>query len=188
MVQPSTEYPKDPQRLTPYQNFRFKVKWADETGKMVYVAGISRVTALNHSTEVIKHREGGDPSVIHLAPGQTDYSPITLERGVSYDPAFEIWANKIFDYSNSQSQPGQNTSLEDFRKDLILELFNEAGQRVLAYNIYRAWVSEFSAVSELDANGSSALVLQSMTVQNEGWDRDNSVAAESEPNFGVPDS
>lgn len=188
MVPPSNEFPKNPQRLRPYSNFRFKVKWADGTGKMVYVAGISRVSDLSRSTEVIEHREGGDPSVIHLAPDQTEYSPITLERGVSYDPEFETWANKVFDYSNSQSQTGQNTLLGDFRKDLILEVFNEAGQRVLAYNIYRAWVSEYSAISELDANGSPALVLQSLTVQNEGWERDSSVAAEAEPNFGVPDS
>jgi conserved hypothetical phage tail region protein len=178
----NTQWPKNPQRLTPYPNFRFKVKWDNQ-----YVAGISKVSALSRTTEVIRHREGGDPSTVHLAPGQTSYGPITLERGVSYDVTFEQWANKVFDWTNSQSSVGQNTSLLDFRKNIIIELYNEAGVKVMAYNVYNAWVSEYEAMSELDASG-NAFVIQSMTLQNEGWERDTSVTEQKEPSFTLPAS
>ena len=156
------------------------MKW-DNT----YVAGVMTVSGLTRSTQVIQHREGGDPSPIHLAPGQTSYGPITLGRGVSYDVTFEQWANKVFDLSNSQSAQGEDTSLADFRKDIIIEVYNEAGQKVIAYNIYRCWVSEFQGMSDLDGVG-NALVLESMTLQNEGWDRDDTLSEVAEPSFTLP--
>lgn len=173
-------FPKNPQRLTPYANFRFRVKW-DNT----YVLGVSKVSGLSRSTQVIQHREGGDPSPIHLAPGQTEYSPITLERGVSYDVTFEQWANRVFDWTNSGGAVGQNTSLLDFRKDLTIEVYNEAGQKVVAYNVHRAWVSEFRAMADLDGVG-NALVVESMVLQNEGWERDDSIVDVAEPSFVLP--
>ncbi|MGD1923884.1 MAG: phage tail protein [Paracoccaceae bacterium] len=188
MALPPTEYPKNPQRLTPYPNFRFKVKWPEASGNPTYVAGMSRVSALTRQAHVIRHREGGDPSTMHLAPGQTEYSPITFERGVSYDPSFEQWANKVFDHRNSQNTDGEMNSLRDFRKNLTLEVYNEAGQMVLAYHIYNAWVSEYQAMSDLDANGRAASLIQSMTVENEGWERDDSIKPETEPTFTLPSS
>lgn len=176
------QFPKNPQRLTPYSNFRFKIMWDNQ-----FVAGVSKISALTRSTEVMRHRDGGDPSVIHLAPGQTSYGPITLERGVSYDPTFEQWANKVFDLSNSQSAAGQNTSLGDFRKQLSIQVFNEAGQKVVAFNVYNAWVSEYSGSSELDGNG-NAFVMESMTIQHEGWERDDTVTEVAEPTFTLPSS
>lgn len=156
--------------MTPYANYRFRVKW-DNT----YVLGVSKVSGLSRATQVISHREGGDPSPIHLAPGQTEYSPITMERGVSYDVTFQQWANKVFDWTNSGgANPGQNTSLLDFRKDLTIEVWNEAGMKVVAYNVHRAWVSEFHAMSDLDGVG-NALVVESIVIQNEGWERDEIV-------------
>ena len=174
------QFPTNPQRLTPYPNFRFKVKWDTS-----YVAGVSQVSGLQRQTQVIQHRDGGDPSAIHLAPGQTSYAPIMLTRGVSYDPSFEAWANKVFDLKNSSSKTGQNTSLGDFRKNLSIEVYNEAGQKVLAYNVVQAWVSEFKALSELDAMG-NAVVIESMTIQNEGWSRDQAVTEQKEPTFADP--
>lgn len=172
--------PKNAQRLTPYANFRFRVKWDD-----TYVLGVSKVSGLSRSTEVIRHREGGEPSPIHLAPGQTEYGPITMERGVSYDVTFEQWANKVFDWTNSDAANGQNPSLLDFRKDLTIEVFNEAGQKVIAYNVHRAWVSEFHAMSDLDGLG-DALVVESIVIQNEGWERDDTVSGVTEPSFLLP--
>ena len=175
------QFPKNPQRLTPYPNFRFKVMWDNQI-----VAGVSRVGLLSRTTEVMRHRDGGDPSTLHLAPGQTSYAPILFERGVSFDPAFELWANQVFDLTNSQSQTGLNTSLGNFRKNLSIQIFNEAGQKVLAYNVFNAWVSEYTGTSELDGSG-NAFVLESMTVQNEGWLRDPSVTEVKEPTFtGAP--
>jgi len=174
--------PQTPRRLTPYANFRFKVKW-DNT----YVLGVSKVGGLSRTTQVISHRSGGDPSSIHLAPGQTTYDPISLERGVTYDPAFEQWANKVYDWANSGSATGQNTSLLDFRKDLTIEVYNEAGQKVIAYNVHKAWVSEFNALPELDGAG-NALAIQSMVLQHEGWERDTTVTEPDEPSYDLPSS
>jgi phage tail-like protein len=162
-------------RYDPYKNFKFRVKW---DGK--YVAGVSKVGGLTRTTEVVSHREGGDPSSSHSSPGQTKYGAITLERGVTHDLEFETWANKVWAFANGSGE--QQVSLKDFRKDLIIELYNEAGQKVLAYNVYRCWVSEFTAMPELDANA-NAVSIQSIKLENEGWERDASVSEPTEPSF-----
>lgn len=182
---PSDETSSNAQTLTPYPNFRFKVAWT-ENGVPVYVAGIGKVSALTQSTKVVRRREGADPSTMHASPGQTEYAPITFERGLSYDVQFETWANKVYDYDNSKQTAGKEASLKDFRKDLTIDVFNEAGQKVLAYTVYNAWVSDYQAISELDASGEAAIAIQSMTVQNEGWEQDDSVAPAEEPSFTLP--
>jgi phage tail-like protein len=164
-------------RFDPYKNFKFRVKW---DGK--YVAGISKVSALVRTTEVVKHREGGDPSTSHKSPGRTEYEPITLERGVTHDLEFERWANKIWNFGGGL---GSEVSLNDFRKDLIIEVYNEAGQLVLAYKVYRCWVSRYQALAELDANTGGVLI-QSLTLENEGWERDYEVPEPAEPSFSEP--
>lgn len=165
------------ERFDPYKNFKFRVKW---DGK--YVAGISKVSALKRTTEVLKHREGGDPSTSRKSPGRTEYEAITLERGVTHDPEFERWANKVWLLNAGL---GFEVSLKDFRKDIILDFFNEAGQLVLSYKIYRCWVSEYQALPELDANF-SAIAIQLIVLQNEGWERDTSVTEPVEPSFVNP--
>lgn len=175
-----TEFPKNPQRLTPYPNFRFKVKMQGRT-----VAGAAKVSGLQRSTTPIKFRSGGDPSTVHLAPGQTVYAPLTLERGVSYDPAFCAWANKVFDYSNTTTDASAAPSLSDFRQNLTIEVFNETGQNVLRYEVFNAWVSDFNALNDLDGNGDSTFVIQSMTLQNEGFTT-TSVTAAPPPPFDSP--
>src|SRR5215468_6475601 len=119
------------QRVDPYKNFKFRVKWDGR-----YVAGVSHVSPLRRRTEVIVFRQGGDPSTSHKSPGRTEYDPITLERGVTHDIEFEAWANKVWNFGGGL---GSEVSLKDFRKDVVLELLNEAGQVVLAYKIYRCW-------------------------------------------------
>ncbi|MEL6159456.1 MAG: phage tail protein [Cyanobacteria bacterium J06627_32] len=164
-------------RLDPYKNFKFRVRWDGR-----YVAGVSKVGMLKRTTEVIEHREGGSPSTVLKAPGQTKYEPIALERGVTHDKAFEQWANKVWNYGSGL---GAEVSLKDFRKDIILELMNEAGQVAIAYKIYRCWVSEFQALPELDANA-NAVAIQMLTLQNEGWERDEEVTEPTEPSFTEP--
>ena len=159
-------------RFDPYKNFKFRVKWDGR-----YVAGVSKVGALKRSTEVVEHREGGDPSTSRKSPGRTKYEAITLERGVTHDLEFEAWANKVWHVGAGL---GAEVSLKDFRKDLILEVYNEAGQVVLAYKIYRCWVSEFQAFPDLDANA-NAIAIQTLKLENEGWERDPDVAEPSEP-------
>jgi len=164
-------------RFDPYKNFKFRLKW---DGK--YVLGVSKVSALKRTTEVVKHREGGDPSSSRKSPGRTEYDAITLERGVTHDKEFEQWANKVWQYGVNL---GQEVSLKDFRKDMILEVYNEAGQVVIAYNIYRCWVSEFQAMPDLDANA-NAVAIQHIKLENEGWQRDTAVTEPTEPSYTVP--
>ncbi|MBC8132502.1 MAG: phage tail protein, partial [Deltaproteobacteria bacterium] len=154
------------QRFDPYKNFKFRVKWDGR-----YVAGISKVGALKRTTEVVKHREGGDPSATRKSPGKTDYEAITLERGVTHDAEFEQWANKVWNVSGGL---GAEVSLADFRKDLLIEVYNEAGQVVITYKVFRCWVSEFQALADLDANG-NAILIQTIKLENEGWERDAAV-------------
>lgn len=162
------------QRFDPYKNFKFRVRWDGR-----YVAGVSKVSALKRTTEVVKHREGGDPSSSRKSPGRTEFEAITLERGVTHDPEFEQWANKVWNFGAGL---GSEQSLRDFRKDIIVELYNEAGQVVIAYRIYRCWVSEFQAQADLDANA-NAVLIQHVKLENEGWERDTAVTEPSEPSF-----
>jgi len=168
------EFTVNSQRVDPYKNFKFRLKW---DGK--YVAGISKVSPLKRTTEVITFREGGDPSTSHKSPGRTEYDAITLERGVTYDMEFENWAAKVWNYGAGL---GSEVSLADFRKDITLELYNEAGQLAFGYKIFRCWVSEYQALPELDAN-CSAIAIQSIILENEGWERDTSVTEPTEPTF-----
>ena len=165
------------QRFDPYKNFKFRVKWDGR-----YVAGVSKVGALKRTTEVVKHREGGDASSSRKSPGRTEYEAITLERGVTHDKDFEQWANKVWNYGSGL---GAEVALRDFRKDILIEVYNEAGQKVLAYKVYRCWVSEFQAQADLDANA-NAILIQSLKLENEGWERDYEVTEPAEPSFTEP--
>ena len=174
------EFTVNAKRVDPYKNFKFRVKWDN-----VYVAGISKVSPLKRTTEVVKHRDGGDASTSHKSPGRNEYEAITLERGVTHDIAFQQWANKVWDYQNAQAPPDQRTqevSLADFRKDVIIDVFNEAGQQVISYHVYRCWVSEYQAIPDLDANA-NAVAIQHIKLENEGWDRDSKVGEPQEPTF-----
>jgi phage tail-like protein len=165
------------QRFDPYKNFKFRVKWDGR-----YVAGISKVSALKRSIEVVEHREGGDPSTSRKSPGRAKFEAITLERGVTHDSEFEKWANKVWNYGSGL---GAEVSLKDFRKDVIIDMYNEAGQLVLAYKVYRCWVSDYQALPDLDANA-NAVAIQSIKLENEGWERDYDVVEPAEPQFTEP--
>ena len=151
-------------RFDPYKNFEFKVKWDGR-----YVAGISKVSALKRSTEVVTHREGGDPSSTHKEPGRTDYEAITLERGLTQDNAFEQWANQAMEAGTNSSGPAS-----DFRKDIVIDIFDEKGKRVLSYKVFRCWISEYQALPDLDASANTVLI-QHIKLENEGWERDVTV-------------
>lgn len=169
-----TQFSVNPNRVDPYKNFKFLVKW---DGK--YVAGLSKMSALKRITEVVKHRTGGDPSTSHKSPGRTEYDAITLERGVTHDPEFEDWANRVWNFGAGL---GAEVSLANFRKDIIIELLNEAGKKVIAYNVYRCWVSEYQALPDLDAN-TNAVAIQYIKIENEGWERDTAVIEPTEPSL-----
>ena len=173
------EFSVNPERFDPYKNFKFRVKWDNK-----YVAGVSKVSAFKRTTEAVKHREGGDPSSSRKSPGKTEYEAITLERGVTHDLEFEQWANKVWNFGAGL---GLEVSLKDFRKDVTIELYNEAGQLAIAYHVFRCWVSEFQALPELDANA-NAVAIKTLKLENEGWQRDTAVTEPAEPSFLEPPS
>jgi len=159
-------------RFDPYKNFKFRLKWDGR-----YVAGVSKVSALKRTTEVVKHRDGGDPSSSRKSPGRTEYDAVTLERGLTLDKECILWANKVWSHGNGL---GAEVSLKDFRKDILLELYNEAGQVVIAYKLFRCWVSEFKALPDLDANA-NAVAIESIKIENEGWIIDDQIPEQVEP-------
>ena len=171
------QFTVNPTRFDPYKNFKFRVKWDGR-----YVAGISKVSALKRTTEVVEHREGGDPSTSRKSPGRTKYDAITLERGVTNDVEFEQWANKVWNFGSGL---GAEVSLKDFRKDIIIEVYNEAGQLALAYKVFRCWVSEYQSLPDLDANA-NAVAIQHIKLENEGIERDYEVPEPAEPSFVEP--
>lgn len=159
-------------RFDPYKNFKFRVRWDGR-----YVAGVSKVGALKRTTEVVRHREGGDPSTSRKSPGRTEFDAITLERGVTHDPEFDKWANKVWNFGAGL---GRESSLRDFRKDMVIEVYNEAGQLAIAYRLFRCWVSEYQAMPDLDANA-NAVAIEQLKLENEGWERDPDVTEPAEP-------
>lgn len=171
------QFTVNPRRFDPYKNFKFRVKWDGR-----YVAGVSKISSLKRTTEVVEHREGGDPSTSRKSPGRTKYEAVTLERGVTHDIDFEQWANKVWNFGSGL---GAEASLADFRKDIIIDLFNEAGQIAISYRLYRCWVSEFHALPDLDANA-NAVAIQMLKLESEGWERDYDVSEPTEPSFNEP--
>lgn len=169
-----------PNRYDPYKNFKFRVKFGTDPN---YVAGISKVGALKRTTEVVEHREGGDPSTSRKSPGRNKFEAITLERGVTHDTAFEDWARKVWNFNASDDGTGgQASSLADFRKEVIIDVFNEAGQKVISYTVHRCWVSEYQALPDLDANA-NAVAIQNIKLENEGWERDTAFQVPDEPSL-----
>jgi phage tail-like protein len=169
-------FPANPTRLDPYLNFKYRLKWGGN-----FIAGISKVSSLKRTTEVVEHRCGGDPQTAHKSPGRFKYEAITLERGLTQDKDFHDWAGHVWNFG---SQFGSQVSLADMRKDIQLELYNEAGQLVLRYNIYRCWVSEYQALPDLDANA-NAIAIEHIKLENEGWERDRSATEQPEPSLTI---
>ncbi len=156
-------------RLDPYKNFKFRLLWDGRA-----VLGISKVGALKRTTEVVKHRSGGDNSFDHKSPGRTSYEPVMLERGITHDLEFERWANRVHTYQGDTSM-----DLVNYKKDLTLEVMNERGQVAIRYFMYRCWVSEFTAMPDLDANA-NAVAIENMKIEMEGFLRDEATTEPSE--------
>ncbi|WP_419993656.1 phage tail protein [Streptomyces boninensis] len=171
------EFNVNPRRLDPYKNFKFLVLWDGRR-----VAGVSKISPLKRTTEVVKHRNGGDPSSPRKSPGRSEFEGVTLERGVTHDPEFDRWANKVWQVGAGL---GAEVSLADFRKDIVIQLLNEAGQVAVSHKLYRAWPSEYQVLGELDANA-NAVAIQSLKLECEGWERDYEVPEPEEPSYTHP--
>jgi phage tail-like protein len=162
------EFPVNPTRHDPYKNFKFRVKWDGN-----YIPGVSHISGLVRTTEVVEHREGGDPSTSRKSPGRTQFEAVILERGLTQDTSFEDWANLVWTLGAGL---GSEVSLKEFRKDVMIDFYNEAGQLVLAYKLLRCWVSEYQALPNLAANGRAGAI-EHIKLENEGWERDGTPRA-----------
>jgi phage tail-like protein len=171
------QFAVNPTRFDPYKNFKFRVKWDGR-----YVAGVSKVSALKRTTEVVKHRDGGDPSTSRKSPGRSEFEAVTLERGLTHDAEFAAWAGKIWAL---HAGLGSEVSLADFRKDIVIQVLNEAGQVAVSHKLYRSWPSEYQVLGEMDANA-NAVAIQSLKLECEGWERDYEIPEPAEPSFTHP--
>ena len=151
-------------RFDPYRNFRFRVSW-DGTD----VAGLTKMSALRRTTEMVEYREAGENMTSRKLPGKTSYEAVTLEAGITYDTSFQDWADLVNDFASHSV-----TALKDFRKNIIVTVYNEANQAVLAYQLYRCWVSEYQALPELDASA-NAVAITTMKLEFEWFSRDPNV-------------
>jgi phage tail-like protein len=156
-------------RFDPYLNFKFRVKWDGE-----YVAGLSKCSALKKTIEVVDWREGGDPSHSRKLPASAKFEPVTLEMGLTHSDKFAAWANLVHNFQGDAAM-----SLRNFRKEIVIEVADLQGTVVIAYIVHRCWVSEFTALPELDAAG-NAVAIQTIVLQNEGWERDPAVTEKAE--------
>lgn len=154
-------------RYDPYRNFRFKVVIDG-----MPVAGLSKMGALKRSTEVVEWREAGENITSRKLPGKTKFESVTLEAGLTYDTTFEDWANLVNDFESHST-----TSIKNFRKDLTVEVYNEAGKKVLAWQLFSCWVSDYQALPELDA-GANAVAIQTIKLEYEWFKRDPIVKEE----------
>jgi phage tail-like protein len=173
----AADFSVNPNRFDPYKQFKFRVKWDGH-----YISGVTKVSGLHRETEVVTNRPGNEPGILRKSPGKTSYTPILLERGRTHDTAFETWANKVYNFG---SGAGSEVSLKDLRKDIIIELYNEAGQLVMAWKVYRCWPSKYSPLNEFNAN-STHVAIESMVLEHEGWERDLEVREPTEPSFTKP--
>ncbi|NTV97148.1 MAG: phage tail protein [Thiobacillus sp.] len=163
-------FPVNAHRHDPYRTFKFQILI---DGKPV--AGLKKMGALKRKTEAIKWRTAGDPSKERILPGGTSYEPITLEQGLSHDPVFENWAALVNNIEGDAAM-----SLKNFRKDIVINVLNLQGQVAISYKVYRAWVSEYQALPEMDAGTMNAVGIQTLTLQHEGWQRDGAVSEPTE--------
>ena len=148
-------------RKDPYKNFKFRISL---DGKPVL--GVSKVGTIKRTTEVIKHRDGNDPSFDTKSPGRTTYDPITLERGITHDSEFEKWARTIHSFGGDVKM-----DLASYKRELILEIINKKGNVVHRYFLHKAWVSEYTALPDLDANA-NAIAIESLKIEIEGFAHD----------------
>ena len=158
-------------RLDPYRTFRFRVKWDGQ-----YVAGLTKMGALKRTTEMVEYHEAGVNITSRKLPGKTSFQAVSLEAGLTYDTAFEDWANLVNDFASHSI-----TSLGEFRKNITVDVFNEAGSKALSYNLYRCWVSEYQALPDLDA-GANAVAITTIKLEYEWFERD--LAVNEDPSQG----
>ena len=163
------QFPVNTHRLDPYKNFKFRVKWENQ-----YVAGLSKMSAIKRSTEVIEWREAQEKSVVRKLPGRTKFEPVTFEAGLTHDQQFIIWADLV-----NSPQGDAAMSLKNYRKEVTVEVLNLQATPVMAFLLHRAWVAEFQALPEMDANA-NAVAIQTLKIEYEGFSVDAAITEPAE--------
>jgi phage tail-like protein len=156
-------------RIDPYKNFRFRVTWDGRT-----VAALSKMSAVKKMTEAIEWRAAADGGIVRKLPGRTKFEPITFEAGLTHDRQFLDWANQV----NNPAGEAANSLLQ-YRKTVRVEVLNMQGNPAMAFNLIRAWASEFQALPELDANA-NAVAIQSLKIEYENFILDDAVTEPAE--------
>ena len=157
----ATGFVKNAHRIDPYKTYKFRLVW---DGKPVL--GVNKCGPLKRTTTVVTHRSGGENGSDHKSPGRTQYDGVTLERGITHDLEFEKWANLVHPYAGDVAM-----DLVNYKKELTLEVMNEKGHVALRYFLHGCWVSDFTAVPQLDGSA-NAVAIESMKIEMDGWERD----------------
>ena len=145
----------------PYRKFKFLVKWEGQ-----YVMAVHKVSSITKSIDAIDWRTGGDSNFGAKVPGLTKWEPITLERGLSADAAFQKWMIEVNRYTKAGGQ--ENEAVHNFRKNLQIEMYDLQNDLVMTINVYNAWPSKLT-IADFDAKANE-LAIEHIELQNEGWD------------------
>jgi len=168
---PAPTFPVNAHRYDPYRTFKFQVVIDGET-----VAGLSKMGKLSRKVEVAKWRSAGDPSYQRVMPGGTSFEPVTLEQGLTHHTIFERLANQV----NNVKDGDTGMSLKNYRKNVVINVLNLQGVPAMSYTLLRAWVSDYQALPDFDANNLNTVGIQSVTFQHEGFVRDDQVGEPTE--------
>jgi phage tail-like protein len=156
----------------PLRNFKFQVTIRPNSGAAINL-GFMSVSGLNITVDVIAYRVGSYNTTTQKMPGQADFSPITLSRGLAVGTAQNwAWMTELFTVMQGT---GPNNGTQDFRSTIDVQVLSHPVTASSAnipawFRIYNAWPTAL-AYSDLDA-GANQLLIEQMTLAHEGFDFD----------------
>jgi phage tail-like protein len=155
----------------PLRNFKFQVQIQHPGIKGFARMGFMSVSGLNVTTEVIPYREGGMNTTTQKMPGQSDFAPITLSKGLAVgDSQMMDWMRQLFTVIQGT---GSGKAGQEFRHMVDIKVLDHpvtSGNTPAkaAFRVYNAWPTAV-AFSDLDA-GANAIIVQQMTLAHEGFE------------------
>jgi len=159
----------DTRKRDPFRGFNYRILLGG-----IEVAACRKMSGLTGSVDVVKFRAGNNTATNEeLSPGRTHYEPVTLEAGLTTDPEFERWALALIRHDQTGTQPNEppRVSDPDFRREVEVFVYDIDNNRpVKKFVLHRAWVSKYTAMSELAAEGNEVLI-ESIEINYEGFQR-----------------
>jgi len=151
------------ERRDPFRNFNFRIVIDGEE-----VAACRKMSALNASIEAVKFRAGNSASTVdELLPGRSSYDAVTFENGLTNDRTFEAWATNLIHLEERPERVGE----PGFRREVEIHVYDiDNATLVRKYVLHRAWVSKYTAMSELAGDGNDTMI-ETVEVQHEGFER-----------------